>query len=109
MKTKERTKQFRILVPERRLTVLVARDERKYCAYCPELDLAAELETLDETIEDLLEAMQDYAEEYLAERDLYARSPNRAHHLPYVEAIAACKDRWELRTLVEIKHGLLQL
>lgn len=108
-KTSETAQKYRILVPEKRLSILLARDEEKYCAYCPELDLATQMENLEEVIEDLLEAMVDYAEEYLEEKEVYSKSPNRAHHLPYVEAIKACKDRWELRTLIEIKHGFLHI
>ena len=108
-KTRENDKKYWILVPEKRLSILLARDKKKYCAYCPELDLATEMDNLEEAIEDLLESMVDYAEEYLEEKDLYTKSPNRAHHLPYVEAIRACRDEWELRTLIEIKHGFLHL
>ncbi|TKS60859.1 MAG: hypothetical protein EWM72_00981 [Nitrospira sp.] len=80
-----------------------------YCAKCPELDLVTELPTADAALEDLIEAIQDYAKEYLRERDRYTTSLNRSHHLPYIEAIAACKTDWELRTLIEIKHGLVHV
>jgi hypothetical protein len=83
------------VVAEPLLTVLLAKDHDLYCAKCPELDLVTELPTADAALEDLIEAIQD--------------SPNRAHHLPYIEAIAACKSDWELRTLIEIKHGLVHV
>lgn len=99
----------RIVVSEPRLTVLLGKDNGSFCAKCPELDLVTQLPSADAALADLLEAMRDYAAEYLRDRDLYARSPNRAHHLPYVEAIAACKTDWDLRSLIEIQHGFVHL
>jgi antitoxin of RelE/RelB toxin-antitoxin system len=99
----------KIVVAEPLLTILLAKDNGLYCAKCPELDLVTELPTVDAALEDLIEAIQDYAKEYLRDRDRYAASPNRAHHLTYIEAIAACKTDWELRTLIEIKHGLVHV
>ncbi len=99
----------KILVPEHRLTILLAKDNGSYCAKCPELDLVTQLPTADEALDDLLEAIRDYSKEYLRDRKLYATSPNRAHHLPYIEAVAACKTDWDLRTLIEIKHGFVHV
>lgn len=86
---------------EKRLTIILARDDAMVCAFCPELDLVTEMATPDEALEDMLEAMQDYAGEYLEDLELYENSPNRAHHLPYIQAIAACKDVWDIRMLIE--------
>ncbi|MFQ5688018.1 MAG: hypothetical protein ACE5GV_15330 [Candidatus Scalindua sp.] len=85
---------------------LLALDEGKFCAYCPELDLVTEMDTPEETIEDMIESMKNYAEEYNDDLKLYARSPNRAHHLPYIKSISSCKTDWELRMLLEIKMNL---
>lgn len=93
----------KISLSEKRLTVLLARDKKMFCAFCPELDLVTEMKTPEAALEDILEAMQDYAEEYLEDLDLYRNSPNRAHHLSYIRAIEACKDVWELRMLIEIQ------
>ncbi len=109
-KTKHRrVREPKILVPEHRLTILLAKDNDSYCAKCPELDLVTQLPTAEEALEDLIEAIKDYSKEYLRDRKLYAASPNRAHHLPYIEAIAACKTDWDLRTLIEIKHGFVHV
>ena len=106
---RRRTKEPQILVAEHKLTILLAKDNSSYCAKCPELDLVTQLPTADEALEDLIEAIRDYSKEYLRDRKLYATSPNRAHHLPYIEAIAACKTDWDLRTLIEIKHGFVHV
>lgn len=107
--SRHRRKEPKIVVAEPLLTILLAKDNGYFCAKCPELDLVTEFPTADAALEDLIEAIQDYAKEYLRDRDRYAASPNRAHHLPYIEAVAACKTDWELRTLIEIKHGLVHV
>ena len=96
-----------IVVREPRLTVLLAKDNGSYCAKCPELDLVTELPSVEKALADLFDAMREYAAEFLRDRHLYAGSPNRAHHLPYIEAIAACKTEWDLRSLIEIQHGVV--
>ena len=87
----------KIMTFEKTLTVILAKDEEQYCAYCPELDLVTEMETSEEALEDIVEAMKDYAEEYMNEIQLYSNSPNRAHHLPYVKAVASCKSEWDIK------------
>ncbi len=91
----------KISLSEKRLTVILARDEGLICAFCPELDLVTEMATPNE------EAMQDYATEYLEELAIYQNAPNRGHHLPYIQAIAACKDAWDIRMLIEIQLSRL--
>lgn len=98
-----------IIVSSPHLTVLMAKSDGAYCAKCPELDLVTQLPTAEAALEDLLEAMREYAVEYLQERHRYQASPNRAHHRPYVEAIAACKTEWDLRALIEIRHGFIHV
>jgi predicted RNase H-like HicB family nuclease len=99
----------RIMIQEKVLSILLALDGEKYCAYCPELDLVTEMDTPEKAIADMIEAIKDYAEEYMEDIELYSKSPNRAHHLPYIKTISACKSDWELRMLIEIKHGLVHI
>ncbi len=51
------------------LTVILALDQedKMICALCPELDLVVESPSESETLQELLEAMQNYAEEYQGE------------------------------------------
>jgi len=99
----------RIMIQEKLLSMLLALDGEKYCAYCPELDLVTEMDTPEDAIDDMLESIKDYAEEYMEDFDTYSKSPNRAHHLPYIKAVSACKSNWDLRMLIEIKHGLVHV
>lgn len=97
----------KIMVQEKLLSILIAQDGDKFCAYCPELDLVTEMDTPGEAVDDIIESLKDYAREYMDELDMYSKSPDRAHHLPYVRAISSCKTDWELMMLIEIKHGLV--
>jgi predicted RNase H-like HicB family nuclease len=99
----------RIMMQEKRLSILLALDGEKFCAYCPELDLVTEMDTPEEAIVDMIEAIKDYAEEYMEDFELYSKSPNKAHHLPYIKAISSCKTDWDLRMMIEIKHGLVHV
>jgi bifunctional DNA-binding transcriptional regulator/antitoxin component of YhaV-PrlF toxin-antitoxin module len=49
----------------------------QYIAACPELDLATAGDREEEAVEDLVEAMEEYAQDYLERLDLFASSPNR--------------------------------
>ncbi|HQU32187.1 MAG: hypothetical protein HRU72_06570 [Planctomycetia bacterium] len=99
----------KIILQEKVLSVLLALDGEKFCAFCPELDLVTEMDKPEDAIDDMIEAMKDYAEEYMDDIDLYSKSPNRSHHLPYIKAISSCKTDWELKMLIEIKHGLVHI
>lgn len=93
---------------EKTLTVIIGKTADGYCAYCSELDLVTELDTIEETFKDILEAIKDYTEEYMQNFDLYSNSPNRAHHLPYIQRINECKDDYELLSLIEVRYGFVQ-
>ncbi|MCS6902990.1 MAG: hypothetical protein NZO41_01770 [Candidatus Bipolaricaulota bacterium] len=93
------------------LTVIIAPDveTKMICAVCPELDIVAEGPSEAETVQDLLEAIRDYAEEYREDLALYLASPNRAHHWPYLQAVLQAKDDWHLKRLLDVRYGILQI
>jgi hypothetical protein len=95
--------KYQIEVPM--LTVCIFKDNNKFCAKCVELDLVAETDSIEETAEEMIEEIKEYAEEYVKDIDLYSNSPNRAHHLPYIKAVASCKSDWDLRMLLEVRYG----
>jgi len=91
------------------ISLILAKDNDMICAYCPELDLITEMPSEEEALNDILEALRDYAEEYKENYNLYRKSPNRAHHWPYIKAILRIKDNWELRKLLDIRYGDIHL
>jgi predicted RNase H-like HicB family nuclease len=100
--TRPKSATPRLIVVEPILTVLVAQDDGEYTAYCPELDVATAMSTPEAAVKDLLELLREYAEDYTADLETFAHSPNRAHHLPYIRKIMACRSEWELRQLVTV-------
>ena len=91
------------------LTVLIVKDNGKCMAKCPELDLVTEMDTKEEALEAIEELIREYAEDYKAREEIYLKSPNRAHHKPYIDKITACQDEWEIMELIGIRYGHLHL
>ena len=97
-----------------RLTAQIQWSDGQCCAYCPELDLATAMDTEEEVLTDLAEMAVEYAEDYLEDLAFYAKSPNRAEHLPFILAVAECTtDVYDVegvrkvRELFESKHGAI--
>jgi len=91
------------------LTIFIAKDDESYMAKCPELDLITEMNTKEEALKAIVEMIVEYAEDYKSNEDMYVRSPNRVHHKPYIDAILACNDEWELMELLEVRYAHLHL
>jgi predicted RNase H-like HicB family nuclease len=77
-------------------------DTGQYVAACPELDLAVDGDNQEDAIAELVEAMEEYAEDYLARFDLFASSPNRSGHFPWILSIARCGSKADIRRLLTI-------
>ena len=75
-------------------------ETHQYVAACPELDLATAGDREEEAVEDLVEAMEEYAQDYLERLDLFASSPNRGAHLPLILSIASCASKADMRGLL---------
>jgi Arc/MetJ-type ribon-helix-helix transcriptional regulator len=95
-----------------RLTAQIEWSDGQCCAYCPELDLATAMDTEEEALTDLAEMAVEYAEDYLEDLAFYAKSPNRAEHLPFILAVAEYTTNVydvegvrKVQELFESKHG----
>ncbi len=91
------------------LSVFILKDDGRFMAKSPELDLVTEMETPEEAFRAIVEMMIEYAKDYRKREDVYRKSPNRAHHKPYVDHILACKEWWEVLELIEVRHGRIHL
>jgi len=87
------------------ISLIFAKDKKMICVFSPELDIVTEMPTEEEALSDILQALRDYANEYKENFKLYRKSPNRAHHWPYIQAILKTKNNWELRKLLDIRYG----
>lgn len=72
---------------ETKLTAIIEPSDDAFVALCPELDLAAEGETPEAALDDLIDMALDYSEQYMADFDRFSQSPNRAIHAPYIKAL----------------------
>lgn len=75
-------------------------ETHQYVAACPELDLAVAGDREEDAVEDLVEAIKEYAQDYLERLDLFAGSPNRGTHLPLILLIASCVSNADIRRLL---------
>lgn len=98
-------KESAILVPEKRMDVVVFKDDDQYTAFCPEFDLATAQDSPEEAVKDIILAIKEYAEDYMKNFDAYSKSPNRKHHLPLIQQIVNMKDDWEIREIIEVRYG----
>ncbi|MBT9161153.1 MAG: hypothetical protein DDT26_02454 [Dehalococcoidia bacterium] len=91
------------------LTILIIKDSGRYMARCPELDLVTEMDTKEEALKAMVELIGEYARDYRSREEIYLKSPNRAHHKPYVDRIIGCRDEWEIMELVGVRYGHLHV
>lgn len=87
------------------INIYIIKDNNRYMAKCPELDIITEMDTSEAALNSILEMLKEYAEDYKNREKLYTKSPNRAHHKPYVDKIMGCKDKWALYELIIVKYG----
>lgn len=67
-----------------------------------QLELAVNNETLDLAVNELLNDLKLYAEDYFNRSQLFINSPNRKSHFPYLLRIMLCEDDSEIRSLLEL-------
>lgn len=91
------------------LSVFILKDDGRFMAKCPELDLVTEMDSPEEAFRAIVEMMIEYAKDYRKKEGVYLKSPNRAHHKLYVDHILACKEWWEVLELIEVRHGRIHL
>jgi predicted RNase H-like HicB family nuclease len=87
------------------LTIFIVKDNGSYMSKCPELDLVTEMDTKEDALKAMVEMITEYAEDYRTQEEIYLRSPNRSHHKPYVDAIIACHDEWEVLELLDVRYA----
>lgn len=74
-------------ISEKKLTAIMEPSGGGFFVSCPELDLATQGKTEEEAFNDLIEMVIDYSHQYSENMEKFSKSPNRAHHLPYINLI----------------------
>lgn len=67
-----------------------------------QLDIAVNAPSLEQAMDELVQELKIYAQDYLDRAQLFLNAPNRRHHLPYVLRIALCGSDEEIKALVEV-------
>ena len=78
------------------LNVVLFSEDRRILAQCIELDLITEMDSAEAALKAIVEMIREYAEDYREREELFAHSPNRAHHKPYVDELLRCNTEQEL-------------
>lgn len=82
-----------------KLTAIIEPSEGVYVATCPEIDLAAEGDTPEAALDDLIDMAMDYAEQYMEDFEVFSKSPNRASHKPFIHEIHERGTKEKVREL----------
>ena len=69
------------------------------------LDLLANGDTYEATVEDIVIQAQEYADDYLNDINLYHRDPERKNHLPLLILISKARSKDEIRNLLGLQQG----
>jgi len=91
------------------LNIVLFGEDQRTLARCIELDLITEMDTAEAALKAIVEMIAEYAEDYKAREQLFSRSPNRAHHKPYVDEILRCGTDQALLERLVIRYGSVQL
>ncbi|GMT50383.1 MAG: hypothetical protein IEMM0008_1922 [bacterium] len=91
------------------LDVYLMKDDGRVMAECPQLDLVTEMATKEEALNDLMEMIREYVDEYISRRELFEKSPNRSHHKVYIDILKDCQAEWEYLEWIHIYYGHVSL
>lgn len=106
-KMDEESLKYQLEIPL--LSVCIFKDDNRFCAKCLELDLVTEMDNPNDALKAMVEMIKEYAQDYELRKDLFVKSPNRYHHLPYIERINNCKGDWDLLEQIEVRYGHIYL
>ncbi|HED04085.1 MAG TPA: hypothetical protein ENI60_04890 [Candidatus Fraserbacteria bacterium] len=84
-------------------------EDQRILAQCIELDLITEMDSAKATLKAIVEMIREYAEDYREREELFAHSPNRAHHKPYVDEVLRCNTEQELLERLVVRYGSIPL
>lgn len=94
-----------ILKPYKFTALLYAEDDGSITASLHEIDIAANAGSRDEVLSLLARDLMEYAEEYYSSYNMYALSPNRKAHLPYILKVLIQENHEKVRDLIVCQAG----
>jgi hypothetical protein len=75
--------------------------DETWTAMLKNIDLAVNANTKNEALNQLAKDLMDYANEYMAEFELYYRSHNRKDHFPFIMKVLLQKDQKAVLDLLD--------
>ena len=94
-----------IVKPYKFTVALYTEEDGSITASLNEVDIAVNGKNQDEVLASLSENLIEYAEEYYSNYNLYAASPNRKSHLPYILNVLIQKNTEKVRDLIVCQAG----
>ncbi len=67
-----------------------------------QLEIAVNNQTLDLAVNELVNDLKLYAEDYFNRSQLFLNSPNRKSHFPYLLRIMLCESDSEIKSILEL-------
>jgi hypothetical protein len=81
---------------------IITEDDNSATLTLDQLDIYVNGTTLDKAINELIEDLKFYSQDYIQRSQLFLHAPNRRSHFPYVLRIMLCETNEEIRNLLEI-------
>lgn len=67
-----------------------------------ELEIYSNAETLEDAINELIDELKFYAQDYIERSQLFLNAPDRRRHFPYILRILLAENDEEIRNLLEL-------
>lgn len=100
------TEMLKDILREYKLTATVYDEKNNSVTIAiEEMDIAANGNTKEEALDNLIANLQEYADEYYEEFEYWYSAPNRKSHLPYVLKILLLNDTKEISEMIKCQAG----
>ncbi len=84
---------------------IIYEDDTSITLALDSLDIFVNNTTLDKAINELIQDLKLYSQDYIERSQLFLHAPNRRSHFPYVLRIMLCENDEEIRSLLEYNHA----
>jgi PHD/YefM family antitoxin component YafN of YafNO toxin-antitoxin module len=67
-----------------------------------EIELYVNADTTEKAVEELIQDIKNYAQDYIQRPQLFLNAPNRRSHFPYILRVLLCDNDDEIKSLLEV-------
>lgn len=98
-----RTDLQKVLLEEYKLKPKkIAEDDGSIILALDEIELYVNADTTEKAIEELIQDIKNYAQDYIQRPQLFLNAPNRRSHFPYILRVLLCDNDDEIKSLLEV-------